>query len=54
MGHIGNSEYPSTEIFLAAKVNNVELKWKDILEAILSIAECQMAIHVCSEQGWLL
>ena len=54
MGHIRNSEYPSTETFLAAKVNNMELKWKDILEAILSIGEYQLADRVCSNRGWLL
>ena len=54
MGHIRNSEYPSTETFLAAKVNNVELKWKDILEALLSIGEYQLADRVCSDRGWLL
>ena len=54
MGHIRNNEYPSTETFLAAKVNNKELKCKDILEAILSIGEYQLADRVCSDRGWLL
>ena len=51
MGRIRNSPYPSTETFLAAKVNNMELKWKDILEALLSIAEYQLADRVCSDRG---
>ena len=54
MGHIRNSVNPSTETFLAAKVNNTELKWRDILEALLSIGEYKLADHVCSERGWLL
>ena len=54
MGHVRNSEYPSTETFLAAKVNNKELKWKDILEALQSIGEYQLSDRVCSDQGWLL
>ena len=53
MGHIRKSEYPSTETFLAAKVNNMELKWKDVLEAILSIGEYQLADRVCRHRGWL-
>ena len=54
MGHIRTRKYPSTETFLAAKVNNMELKWKDVLEAILSIGEYQLADRVCSDRGWLL
>ena len=54
MGHIRKSEYPSTETFLTAKVNNMEVKWKDVLEAILSIGEYQLADRVCSDRGWLL
>ena len=48
MGH------SSTETFLKAKVKNEELKWKDILEALLSIGEYELAVRVYREQGWLL
>ena len=51
MEHIRNSEYPSTETFLAAKVKNMYLKWKDIFEALLSIGEYELAGRVYSEQG---
>ena len=53
MGHIKKHEYPSTETFLAAKVNDVKLKWKDILEALLNIGEYELSDRVCSERGWL-
>ena len=51
MERIRNSQYSSTEMFLAAKVKNMELKWKDIFEALLSIDECELAGRVYSEQG---
>ena len=53
MERIRNSRYSSTEMFLAAKVKNVDLKWKDIFEALLSIGECELAGRVCvySERG---
>ena len=54
MVHIRSSEYPSTETFLAAKVKRMKLNWKDILEALLSIGEYEVADRVCSERGWLL
>ena len=50
MERIRSSRYSSTEMFLAAKVKNVDLKWKDILEALLSIGECELAGRVY-EQG---
>ena len=51
MERIRNSRYSSTETFLAAKVKNVDLKWKDIFEALLSIREYELAGRVYSEQG---
>ena len=54
--HLSEEEmgHSSTETFLKAKVKNEELKWKDILEALLSIEEYQLAVRVYREQGWLL
>ena len=53
MERIRNSRYSSTEMFLAAKVKNVDLKWKDIFEALLSIGECELAglVYAYSERG---
>ena len=51
MGPLRNSQYPSTEMFLAAKVNNMKLKWKDVLEAILSVGEYELARQVCKKRG---
>ena len=52
MGHIRNAQYPSTETFIAAKVKNVELRWNDILRALLSIGKYELADQVCNERGW--
>ena len=52
MEHIRNSKYPSTETLLAAKVKNMELKWKDILKVFLSIKEFELAEHICRKRGW--
>ena len=51
---IRNSRFPSTETFLAAKVKNMDLKWKDILKALLSIDEHELAHCVFNKQGWLI
>ena len=50
----GKSRYPTTEVFLAAKIKNMDLKWKDILQALLKIEEYEVADHVCSDQGLLI
>ena len=51
MQHIRFSQDPSTEAFLAAQVNGMELRWIDILQALQSIGECELAVRVFSEQG---
>ena len=43
MGHIRNSRYPTTEMFLAAKRKNVELRWSHIWQALLSVDERDLA-----------
>ena len=48
------SRHPTTEIFLAAKIKNIELKWKDIIQALLKIEEYKVADDVCSDQGLLI
>ena len=54
MWHIRDSQHPTTEAFIAAKVNNRELRWKDIVQALLSIDECKQLGLVYSEQGWFI
>ena len=51
MQQIKISQDPSTETFLAAQDNGMELRWIDILQALLSIDECELAGRVVSEQG---
>ena len=38
---------------VAAKVKNIELKWKDIVASLVRIGEYQQAERVCTEQGGL-
>ena len=51
---IRRNESPSAATFIAAKVKNLELKWKNILEGLLSVGEYELAEHICIEQGWLV
>ena len=37
---IRKRQHPITETFLAAKVKNMELRWKDVIDGLLSIGEC--------------
>ena len=39
MKDIRKSPHPITETFLAAKVKNVELNWKDVIEGLLTVGE---------------
>ena len=39
---------------VAAKVKNIELKWKDIVASLVRIGEYQQAERVCTEQGGLI
>ena len=49
------SRHPTTLTFLAAKTKNMELRWKDILQALLSVEEYELADHVCTKQGaWVI
>ena len=49
-----SSQHPTTLTFLAAKTKNMELRWKDILQALLSVEEYRLADHVCTKQGALV
>ena len=52
MCHVRDSQHPTTEIFIAAKVKNMGLRWKEILEALMRMDECSQVGLVYSEQGW--
>ena len=44
---------PTASTLVAAKVKNIELKWKDIVASLVRIGEYQQAERVCTEQGGL-
>ena len=50
---IRRSGNPTAKIFIAAKKENLDFKWKDVLEGLLAIGEYELAERVCTEQGWL-
>ena len=37
---IKSSQHPTTQIFLAAKIKNMELRWRDVIEGLQKIGEC--------------
>ena len=43
---------PAAAILIAAKVANINLNWKDVVESLLLIGECEVAESVCNQQGW--
>ena len=50
--HLGTiSQHSSAETLLAAKLKNIDMQWKDIVEALMSIGEYKLAESVCSQQG---
>ncbi|XP_064388252.1 uncharacterized protein LOC135336416 isoform X2 [Halichondria panicea] len=48
---IKKSQHPTTETLQAAKLKNIDMQWKDIVEALMSIGEYKLAESVCSQQG---
>ncbi len=48
---IKKSQHPTTETLQAAKLKNIDMQWKDIVEALVSIDEYKLAESVCSQQG---
>ena len=51
---IRSSGNPTAETFIAAKKENVDFNWRDVLEGLLAIGEYELAERVCTEQGWSL
>ena len=49
---IRSSQNPTAETLIAAKKENIELKWKNVLESLLLVGEYELAEHVCTNQGW--
>ena len=45
------SPHPTTAVFLAAKMKDVDLKWCQVAEALLRVGEYTLAEGVCNEQG---
>ncbi len=35
----------------AAKIKNIDMQWKDIVEVLVSIGEYKLAERVCTQQG---
>ena len=48
------STHPTTAIFLAAKVEDEDLKWSQVVEALLRVGENTLAESICNEQGELV
>ncbi len=48
---IRKNQHPTAATLQAAKVKNIDMQWKDILEALLSIGEYKLAESVCTQQG---
>ena len=45
---------PTAATLIAAKVKNIDLNWKHIVENLLLVGEYKVAESVCSQQGWSL
>ncbi len=48
---IKKSRRPTAATLQAAKVKNIDMQWKDIVDALLSIGEYQLVESVCTQQG---
>ncbi len=48
---IEKSQHPTAATLRAAKVKNIDMQWKDIVEALVSIGEYKLADCVCNQQG---
>ncbi len=45
------SKYPTATALWAAKVNNIDMQWKDVVRALVNIGEYKLAENVCTQQG---
>ena len=48
---IKKSQHPTAETLRAGKIKNIDLQWKDIVKALVSIEEYKLAESVCTQQG---
>ncbi len=48
---IRKSQHPTAATLQAAKIKNIDMQWKDIVEALVSIGEYKLAESVCTQQG---
>ncbi len=48
---IKKSQHATAATLQAAKVKNIDMQWKDIVEALVSIGEYKLAESVCTQQG---
>ena len=48
---IKKSQHPTAETLQTAKIKNIDMQWKDIVEALVSIGEYKLAESVCAKQG---
>ncbi|XP_064387638.1 uncharacterized protein LOC135335896 isoform X2 [Halichondria panicea] len=48
---IKKNQHPTAATLQAAKIKNIDMLWKDIVEALLSIGEYELAESVCTQQG---
>ncbi|XP_064388594.1 death-associated protein kinase 1-like isoform X4 [Halichondria panicea] len=48
---IKKSQHPTATTLQAAKLKNIDMQWKDIVESLVSIGEYKLAESVCTQQG---
>ncbi|XP_064387477.1 uncharacterized protein LOC135335830 isoform X4 [Halichondria panicea] len=48
---IKESQHPTAATLQAAKIKNIDMQWKDIVEALVSVGEYKLAESVCTQQG---
>ena len=48
------SENPTGAVLIAAKVNNIDLNWKQVTEGLLAIWEYTLAESLCNDHGRLI
>ncbi|XP_064387585.1 uncharacterized protein LOC135335877 isoform X2 [Halichondria panicea] len=48
---IKKSQHPTAATLQAAKIKNIDMQWKDIVEALVSIGEYKLTESVCTQQG---
>ena len=52
LDRLKRSSQPTAGTLVAAKVKNIDLNWKHVVESLLVIGEYEVAESVCSQQGW--